>query len=367
MACLRIVVLLTDGFGGFGGIAKFNRDFLRALDASALVECVTALPRVMPDAIDAPLPEFLIYDRMAARGGLSFARRVLAAARSGRTDVVICGHLHLLPFAWLVAKVRRAKLFLIAHGIEAWKPSNHATANALCRSVDGVLSVSRLTAERFLAWSRVSPSKVRVLPNCVDLDVFKPGPSDPVLLRRYGLLGAKVLLTVGRLEASERYKGVDKIIEALPDLSRVFDVRYLVVGDGSDRPRLERLAEHLGVSERVVFAGKIPEPEKVAHYNIADAYVMPSTGEGFGIVLIEAAGCGVPVIGSAVDGSREALRDGALGRLVDPSSRTELVEAITDVLKNPRGRERIRGVEVFGIPAFQAGVHEWLGTAAKDN
>ena len=76
----------------------------------------------------------------------------------------------------------------------------------------------------------------------------------------------------------------------------------------------------MGLSDRVIFTGYIPESEKIAHYNLADVYVMPSTGEGFGIVLLEAVACGVPVVGSRVDGSREALLDGQLGRLVDPGN-----------------------------------------------
>ena len=109
----------------------------------------------------------------------------------------------------------------------------------------------------------------------------------------------------------------------------------------------------------VIFTGQIPESEKVAHYNLADAFVMPSTGEGFGIVLIEAAACGVPVIGSRADGSREALRDGLLGRLVDPRKPEELIEAVTAVLKNPSSRVRADGIDMFSTQNFRARVADW--------
>src|SRR5205085_1990385 len=128
-----------------------------------------------------------------------------------------------------------------------------------------------------------------------------------------------VILTVGRLVAQERCKGFDEVIEIMPQLVKRFPyIKYLIVGDGSDRSRLEAKAEALGVRDSVVFTGYIPESEKVAHYNLADVYVMPSHGEGFGIVLLEAAACGVPVVGSRGDGSREALLGGRLGSLVDP-------------------------------------------------
>src|SRR5262249_2788092 len=156
--------------------------------------------------------------------------------------------------------------------------------------------------------------------NCVNLDQFQPGERDSALVNRYKLRSAIVMLTVGRLATGERYKGVDEVIEVMPRLLRQFpNLRYLIVGDGSDRVRLEAKARAHGLSGYVIFTGRIAEPEKVAHYNLADVYVMPSHGEGFGIALIEAAACGIPVVGSSVDGSRDALLDGQLGRMVDPT------------------------------------------------
>jgi phosphatidylinositol alpha-1,6-mannosyltransferase len=150
------------------------------------------------------------------------------------------------------------------------------------------------------------------------------------------------------------------VIEAMPRLlARFPDLKYLVVGDGSDRPRLEAKSVTLGVADRVVFAGHIAEAEKVAHYNLTDAYVMPSFGEGFGIVLIEAAACGVPVIGSRTDGSREALLDGRLGRLVDPHRENEIVDAVAAVLGTHAERQRNPLVRTFSFQNFTARVAEW--------
>ena len=173
-----------------------------------------------------------------------------------------------------------------------------------------------------------------ILPNCVDLDHFRPQRRDLNLARRYGVQTSKVMLTMGRLAAQERYKGCDEVIELMPRLlARFPNLKYLIVGDGDDRPRLQAKVAALGVADSVVFTGHISEREKIAHYNLADVYVMPSTGEGFGIVLIEAAACGVPVVGSRMDGSREALLDGRLGRLVDPANQDELHAAISAVLE----------------------------------
>lgn len=358
---LRVVMLLTDGFGGVGGIAKFNRDFLHALDACATIERVHAQPRLIPEPIEEVIPEAVVYDRRAARGKLAFMVRLGGRVwRGGPVDLVVCGHLYLLPAAWLLARLRGARLALIIHGLEAWERSHKPLVNLLARFVDAFISVSRLSAERFIRWSKVPMARAFILPNCVDLNHFQPQPRDAALIERHALQSSKVILTVGRLAAQERYKGFDEVIEIMPQLVRRFStLKYLIVGDGPDRPRLEAKARTLGVSQHVVFAGYVPESDKVAYYNLADAYVMPSFGEGFGIVLIEAVACGIPVIGSRVDGSREALLDGQLGRLVDPRNQEELLKEVTAVLGNRSFHQRNDKIELYNPQMFRARVADW--------
>jgi glycosyltransferase involved in cell wall biosynthesis len=173
-------------------------------------------------------------------------------------------------------------------------------------------------------------------------------------------------MTAGRLASTERFKGFDEVILAMPRLLAHFPaLKYLIVGDGSDRARLNALVESLGLAAHVVFTGRISEAEKVAHYNLADAYVMPSIGEGFGIVLIEAAACGVPVVGSQEDGSQEALLAGRLGRLVDPRDPDALVQAIAETLEAPApGRNPL--IEHFSEGRFQERVATWLDEQAHE-
>ena len=119
-----------------------------------------------------------------------------------------------------------------------------------------------------------------------------------------------MLLTVSRLAASERYKGHDRVISVLPRvLERSPDVAYLVVGDGDDRQRLEEMAQKAGVAHAMRFAGHVPHQELPDYFRLADVFVMPSTGEGFGIVFLEAAASGLPVIGGNRDGSVDALAE----------------------------------------------------------
>jgi phosphatidyl-myo-inositol dimannoside synthase len=364
---LDVLMLLTDSFGGRGGIAKFNRDFLCALDDSALIRRVRVLARLRPEPIEGRVPESVVFDRAAAGGRAAFMLRLATHAwHDERMDMVVCGHLHLLPAAWVVARLRGARLALVIHGVEAWARSGKILANRLARRVDAFIAVSRCSAERFAQWSKVPMERAFILPNCVDLDSFRPQPRDLALQERYRLGSSRVILTVGRMASQERYKGFDEVIEQMPRLlDRFPDLKYLVVGEGDDRRRLEAKTRALGVSDRVVFAGGIPESEKVAHYNFADVYVMPSTGEGFGIVLIEAAACGVPVVGSSSDGSREALLEGRLGRLVDPKNSSELTETISAVLQDKPDRRRNEEINAFSIGAFRARVAGWMTRQAE--
>jgi glycosyltransferase involved in cell wall biosynthesis len=352
--------LLTDAFGGHGGIAKFNRDLLTALCANPAVEEVVAIPRLMPNSGEAQPPKLKYVT--AGLGGKARYLQVLAAElrAAGGFDLLVCGHINLLPAAWPSARLTGARLLLVVHGIDAWRPTNNRVCNSLARRVDRFISVSKLTRDRFAAWTGLSPEKGFILPNSVDLARFTPGPRNGALVERYGLRGKKVVMTLGRLVSQERCKGFDAVLDVLPELARAApDVAYLIAGDGSDRGRLEKKARVLGVSEWVVFAGMIPEDEKVDHYRLADVYAMPSKGEGFGIVFLEAMACGVPVIGSKSDGGREALRDGMLGTLVDPDSREELKAAILVSFSAKTGVVP-EGLEYFSFEAFQERVDELL-------
>ena len=355
----RVLILASDAFGGFGGIAKFNRDFVYALDSSSLVEAVLVLPRVISEEVSA-VPDSVILDRQAARGAFSFLKRALTVGLSFPADIVICGHINLLPIARIAASLKSVPLVLVIHGIEAWEPSRRRLTNVSCSGIDHVVSVSRYTASRFILWSKVNDKKVTIIPNLVDLERFRPGKRSLELTRRYNIGNSKVLLTVGRLSSQERHKGFDEVLDALPELVAKHDLKYLIVGDGSDKARLESKAASLGLASVVIFAGRVSEVEKIDHYNLADAYVMPSIGEGFGIVLIEAAACGVPIIGSKIDGSFEALQGGRLGRLIDPRSRAELVQAVDQVITQPPARVRNPSVKKFGVEMFRKRVNEWI-------
>ena len=354
----RILVLLSDGFGGDGGIAKFNRDLLTALADDRSVSQVVAIPRLMPHS-PGEIPDKIVYVTNALGGKMNYVKAVLASIRDRRDyDLIICGHINLIPIAYLVRKIIGSPLLLIVHGIDVWQPTANRLVNCWVKKIDFFISVSDLTKQRFTAWAGLSQDIGWILPNCFTPDLFAPSAKSSKLLGRYGLEGKIVMMTCGRLAGRERAKGFDEIIELLPEIEKeIPNIAYLIVGEGDDRARLEMKARNLQVISRVVFTGFVSEAEKREHYCLADVYVMASQGEGFGIVYLEAMACGIPTVGSKIDGSREALRDGVLGILVDPNDPADVKSGIFEALSRP-ARCVPEGLDYFCFGNYKKRLHE---------
>lgn len=349
----NVLCLVTDAYGGHGGIALYNRDVLEALCSDPALDSVVALPRVEFGALE-PMPQKLIYDRSGLGGVARYGAAVWRQLRSGRRfDVVYCAHVNLIPMARLAAMWLKVPWVLCLYGVEAWQPSDRRLSRTWAAKADRVLSISQFTLDRFLSWCPVSPARCSLVPNAVRIDQYRLADKDAALEQKYGLTGRKVVMTLGRLNSHEQAKGFDRVIEMLPELRRHHPgLMYLVVGKGDDQARLESLAKACGVADAVVFTGFVSEEDKPAHYALADAYVMPSVGEGFGYVYVEAMACGIPVVGSSVDGSVEALRNGMLGALVDPFDQPALIAATLDAIATPRGIPE--GIDYFKFDAFCA-------------
>ena len=350
----RALVFLTDAFGGRGGIAQFNRDLLTSLSSDPAYTKVVALPRLVFEK-HPRVPGKLDFRTRSAGGKIRYVVESARAVMKERFDVVICSHINLLSIASAAAAAQRVPLLLVLYGIEAWKAPRGFAAK-LVKRPDAIVAISEYTKKRFLAWSGVASAKVHVIPCCVDAKRFGIGPKRDDLLRRYRLRGRTIMLTVARLAGVERAKGIDEVMESLTDIAReIPNISYLVVGDGHDRERLEEKAISLGVSNRVVFAGFVPEEEKADHYRLADAFVMPGRGEGFGIVYLEALACGLPIVASSLDASSEVVLNPRFGRVVNPDRPQELKAACVDLLsENEREREVPRELSTFSLSSFKA-------------
>lgn len=199
------------------------------------------------------------------------------------------------------------------------------------RGAAGFFPVSRRSAQ-LLREHGVSSERITVVPNGVDAQRYRP-EAVPLLRAELGA-GGPLLLTVARLV---RRKGIDTVLHSLPAvLARQPRARYVVVGEGPDKERLERLAYELGVARRVRFV----EPgrrELVDYYNACDLFVMPARDEprdveGFGLVFLEAGACGKPVIAARAGGVMDAVVPDVTGLLVAQDDALELSQAVLALL-----------------------------------
>lgn len=343
----RILALVGDCYGARGGIARYNQDLFEAL-ANGEVE-ILILPR-LGDATGVDLPPGVrqaaaIFNRLAFS-----AAAFVAAWRFRPVDVVFCGHVFMAPLAFVLARLLGARYWLQAHGTDVWNDRT-AVTRRLIAAADLVSTVSRETRRILLAWVDLPPERVRVLPDTVR-DMFTPGPSRSNLRDQLKCGPGPVLLTVARLAASERYKGHEAIFSVLPALRQKFpDLVLLVAGDGDDRARLEAAAAEKA-SGVVRFLGYVPDADLPDLYRLADLYVMPSTEEGFGIVYLEAAACGLRVVGGRGGGTADAIPDERVGAIVDPADRDALAAAIVRQLE--LGRADPSAVEPYRRSHFAA-------------
>jgi phosphatidylinositol alpha-1,6-mannosyltransferase len=350
---MRVLMLVSDAHGGRGGIAQYNRDVIAALSANDRISEIIVLPR-LAEPSDYNLPPKVRYDLRATGGQLAFIRRALAAAaKAGPIDVVFCGHINLMPVAAMAKWITRGKLVLAVHGTDVWEPSASFAARVALGAADSIFSVSQFTLDKMSRWHGAAQHKGRVIPNTFRPEGYGMAPPNADLAARLGLTGKRVIMTLGRMASDERAKGFDEVIELMPALlARCPQLAYLCAGDGDDRARLEEKAAELGLSKSVIFAGAVPEEEKPDYYRLADAFVLASRGEGFGIVLLEAMACGIPVVGSTADATQEALLHGELGQSVDPKDGAALADAILAAIDRPKIVPA--KLNIFGFERFSA-------------
>ncbi len=251
-----------------------------------------------------------------------------------RPTVILTTHVNFAPVARTLWTWFGIPYLAIGHGIEVWDIPRQSVRRAL-QEAPGLAAVSEFTRGRMTEVIGRIEDSINLLPNTFDSRHFVPGPKPRFLLKRYGLSPEQpVILTIARLASAERYKGYDQVLQALPSIRDAFpDIRYILGGQGPDRGRVERLIDEAGVSKQVTLAGYIPEHELCDHYNLCDLFAMPSKGEGFGIVFLEALACGKPVLAGNKDGSVDALLGGAIGALIDPDSVDELGQQVIAILR----------------------------------
>jgi len=298
-----------------------------------------------------------------ARNKPQFGLAALRAA--GRQPLlVIALHPHLAPVVAMM-RLRSGKLrsIVFAHGLEVWQPLGWLRGTAL-RSADLVIAASRDTAHHLVSEQQIRTGRIRRLAWGLDPE-FEARLRAPVPPSRPADFPerARVILTVGRWDPADRYKGADTLISALPRVLRtVADAVLVLVGEGEDRPRLEQLARDSGVAAHIHFLFGLKQEELFACYAHCDVFALPSRGEGFGLVFLEAMACAKPAIGGAHGGTPDVIEDGLTGLLVPHGDAALLSSALESLLADPsrayeigaRGRERVQAAYTF--ERFQTGL-----------
>jgi phosphatidyl-myo-inositol dimannoside synthase len=365
------MLILTTRFHGAGGIERYGRLVVRALEDLAIE--VDVLSVLAGETGDQPSSgSFHIEMGRRTTPWLGLRLLVEAVRRGRRYDLVLCVHVATAPIAALLRMVYGIPYLVVAHGIEVWGIPRWARRFALLRA-SRIVAVSRFTADRLIERQRVRPERVQIVRPCVDPELM-------VVAKLPITNGAVTLLTVARLNFQTRNKGCETVIQILPTIGRqAGPVRYCIVGEGDDRPRLEALAKHHGVADAVTFAGPVDRRGLAARYRACDIFVMPSVlerradewiaGEGFGIVYIEAAAFGLPVVAGCGGGAPEAVQDGVSGVVVDGAAPEAVTAALVWLARDGdlRGRMGAAGrrwvQEHFTFTRFRAEIADAVAAA----
>ncbi|MCA9886156.1 MAG: glycosyltransferase family 4 protein [Anaerolineae bacterium] len=244
---------------------------------------------------------------------------------------------------------------LIFYGIDAWKKMTGLRKRML-NDAQLVLSISEFTLDRARHFNPDFPDA-----KILHLSLEERAPTDEVDLALLEQVGKDFLLIVGRMAASQQHKGHDQLIEAMPIILRQCPRAQLVIaGKGDDMTRLQEKAVSLNVAENVIFTGFISEATRDALYNRCRALVMPSTGDGFGLVYLEAMTYKKPCIALKNGSAREVVVDGEAGILIDEQSAEAIAEAALTLLKDDALCQRLgeagyqRYHNTFSWPMFNA-------------
>jgi len=340
----RILVLAPDAFGT-GGIERATRMLLTALGKRIGSDRVGLISVWGGDRTDLSAqvlhqgPQRGRRTRVpfTERGAFSLAALEWAWAWRRQLIVVSC-HPHLAPVAMGAGWLAHAPVAVWCHGEEVWRPPRPSVGWAL-RRANLIFAPSRFTADQVVHWAGLE-HEVAVIPHGISPELVSVGPA---------AIAGRVL-TVSRLEPHDRYKEVDTLIRAWP---RVVEgqpeAELIVVGEGADRARLQRLAAEEGADDRVRFTGWISDHHLRELYRTAAVFALPTSatvgsqagGEGFGLVFLEAAAAGLPVVAGRSGAVPEVVEDGVTGTLVEPGDLVGIADAIGALLRDDALRSRM--------------------------
>ncbi len=372
----RTLVVTNDFPPRVGGVQQYVSNLVRHLPPDRVAVVAPNWPGWREHDRGLPFPVHRFPPTFLWPTG-ELARKVRTVARETGAEVVLFGHG--LPLGLLGPGLsRQGPPYVVAtHGAEYWFALTPGLAAALRLATSRarkVLAVSRFTG-RVIRTVVPDAVPLSLLPPGVDTERFRPDLSGEEVRSRHRLSDRPLVVCVSRLVPR---KGQDVLIRAMPRvLRREPDAALLIVGGGPDRRRLEQLAAELPRGA-VTFAGEVPDSELPVHYAAADVFAMPCRSrlaglevEGFGIVFLEAAAAGKPVVAGDSGGAAEAVVDGETGLVVDGRHEDAVGEAVASLLADPArahamgkaGRARVE--RTFAWPRIAGTLARWLAEASR--
>jgi phosphatidylinositol alpha-1,6-mannosyltransferase len=294
-----------------------------------------------------------------------FAAKAVGLAREAQ--MVLAAHPHLaVPVSAMRARSKKFSSIVQSHGVEVWKPLN-ALRGICLRRAELVTAPSRFTAEKLHQIQRLPETKIQILPWGLDPEFLTLTQRASEFSLPAGIPNSRYVLAVGRWSSDERYKGFDTLIRALPGLLRQTpDLHLVFVGDGDDRSNLDALAKEKKIEQRVHFVSRISREQLVACYAKADVFALPSSGEGFGFVFLEAMALSKAAVGGNHGGIPDIIDEGKTGFLVTHGDEQQLGAQLNLLLRDralreemgQRGRDRV--MQKFTFQKFETRLREIL-------
>jgi phosphatidylinositol alpha-1,6-mannosyltransferase len=373
----RILFVTNDFPTRRGGIETFVLALCQNMDPDEVVVYTASMPADLE--YDAMLP-FPVYRDPAVMllPTPAVGRRVVEVMHRHNCDRVVFGAS--APLGLLARRLRRAgarRIVALTHGHEVWwarVPVTRALLRRIGDSVDVMTYVSEWCRDRIApALSAPAAARMQRLSPGVDTDRFYPGCGGAELRQRLGISAeAPVVVCTARMV---RRKGQDTLVRAWPAvLLERPDARLLLVGDGRNRKRVERMALRRGLDGPVIFVGSVPWEEIPAYTDAGDVFAMPCRSrlfgleaEAFGIVFLEAQACGLPVVIGASGGAPESLTIQGISRVVHPGANADVSGSVLELLNSSTDkRAPIPGVPNAGLQQQGAdSILRVLGTQTK--
>ena len=357
---MKILVLFTDVFDLVGGMGVFNRTFVKAIgeitsNKNFKVEVLSLVDKGNSSLVNKYITSSNVLYSGFGGNRLFFIIRALVS--SLKADKVIFGHINFSFLGFLMNLFKRKQeRYLVVHGVEAWCKFSLLKKIGL-NYIQNILSVSKYTRDEMIKHNKIKDSKFHIFLNTLDPLYIETVQKNN--LNSLSLPSGKMILCVSRLE-KDSYKNVDLLIKAMPEvLKNIQDAFCVIVGTGSGRKRLEDLSKSLNLEKKVFFTGKADLKSLPLYLKKNDVFVLPSTGEGFGIVFLEAMYFEKPCIGARSGGVPEVIEDGRTGYLVEPNDINDLSSKIIKLLSDKElsqqmGKEgKVRLEEKFSFEAFK--------------